>query len=162
MKPSFSQHRTHISQLRDAALRAADPYAAVLRSVTPADLACEGRIFVVGAGKACAAMAAAAEEILGDRITAGVVSVPSLPADGTHRVELVAGGHPVPTKGSLMAGEKIMRLMQTAAEDDLVLVLLSGGGSAMMELPQPELSLEDIQKTTNILLRSGAAIQEFN
>jgi glycerate 2-kinase len=162
MKPSFAQYRSHLSLLQDAALRAADPAAAVRRSLAAAELACMGRIFVVGAGKAGAAMAAAAEEILGDRIAAGVVSVPSLPPEGLHRLELIAGGHPVPTAGSLLAGEKIMQLLQIAAEEDLVLVLLSGGGSAMMEFPQPELSLEDIQKTNVILLKSGAAIREFN
>jgi glycerate 2-kinase len=162
MKPSFSQHRSHISLLRDAALKAADPAAAVLRSVKREDLACKGRIFVIGAGKAGVAMAETAERILGDRITAGVVSVPLLPADGPRCIELVNGGHPVPTPASLLAGEKILNLLHSTTKDDLVLVLISGGGSALMESPQPGVSLEDIQTTTNLLLKSGASIQEIN
>lgn len=65
MKPSFSQHREHLSQLCDAALQAADPAEAVRRSIMPADLACEGRIFVIGAGKTGAVMAAADEKNTG-------------------------------------------------------------------------------------------------
>jgi glycerate 2-kinase len=162
MKPSFSQYRTHIAHLRDAALKAADPAAAVLRSLGPDDLSCEGRIFVVGAGKAGAAMTKAVEGLLGDRIAAGIVSMPNLPAQGARRVELLEGGHPVPTPGSLLAGEKIITLLQTTTENDLVIVLLSGGGSALMEAPQPGLTLEHIQATTDLLLKSGADIREIN
>ena len=162
MNPSFEDHREHLTLLRNAALRAADPAAAVRRSLSAVDIESNGRIFVVGAGKAGVAMASAVEEILGGRIAAGVVSVPSLPARKSGRVELVAGGHPLPSASSLRAGEQIMRLLQSAAGEDLVLVLLSGGGSALMEFPQPELSLADIQKTNAILLKSGASIQEFN
>ena len=162
MKPLFSQYRIHIAQLRDAALKAADPEAAVLRSITPDDLTCKGRIFVVGAGKAGAAMIRAVESLLDDRIAAGVVSMPNLPSESARRVELVEGGHPVPTPGSLLAGEKILTLLQTTTKDDLVLVVLSGGGSALMEAPQSGLTLEDIQNTTDQLLKSGADISEIN
>jgi glycerate 2-kinase len=162
VKPPFDRHRTHIDRLRDAAIRAVDPAAAVRRSLAPSDLECKGRIFVVGAGKAGAAMFQAVESILGDRIASGAVSVPQLPAAGSDRVRFILGGHPLPDEGSLSAGGEIARMLENASQDDLVLVLLSGGGSALMELPQPGVSLEDIRTTTDLLLKSGASIREVN
>ena len=158
MKPSFSEYFSHISILRDAALRAADPAAAVRRSLTEKDLDCSGRIFLVGAGKAGAAMARAAQDLLGDRVSAGVVSVPVLPTDPVTHVEYFLGGHPIPTPGSLSAGNAIARLLENTSGDDLVLVLLSGGGSAMAELPRPGIPLEDLQSANRLFLKSGASI----
>ncbi len=162
MKPSFPKYRTTFSVLREAALRAADPAAAVRRSLTLEDVTCSGRIFVVGAGKAGVAMSRAAEEMLGDRITAGVVGVPVLPTHPLNRVGFFPGGHPVPTAGSLSAGNAITRLLEKTNEDDLVLVLLSGGGSALVELPRPGIPLEDLQSANRLLLKSGASIREIN
>jgi glycerate 2-kinase len=162
MKPSFERHRNHLSLLRDAALQAADPGAAVRRSLTAADLDCAGRIYVIGAGKAGAAMAAAAEHILGDRISAGVICVPVLPTQSADRFQFLLGGHPIPSSGSLAAGEAISRLLETTTKEDLVLILLSGGASAILELPQPGIALEDLRTATSVLLKSGAAIREIN
>jgi glycerate 2-kinase len=160
--PDFSEYRKHLSLLREAALRAADPAAAVRRHLTRADAEGAGRIFVVGAGKAGVAMASAAEEVLGERITAGAVSVPALPGRAGGRIKFSPGGHPVPTAGSLSAGEEIAGLLQAAGRDDLVLALLSGGASALVELPRPGIALDDLQSFTRILLQSGASINEFN
>lgn len=162
MKPAFSEYRTHFSTLREAALRAVDPADAVRRAITSADAACNGRIFIVGAGKAGAAMAKAAEDLLGDRITAGVVSVSALPSQAERRVKFIHGGHPIPTLGSFSAGKEISELLEKTTGEDLVLVLLSGGGSALAELPRPGIRLEELQSTTAILLKSGAEIQEIN
>jgi glycerate 2-kinase len=162
MKPGFPDHRNHLAALRGAALRAVDPAAAVRRSLAPSDLQCAGRIYIVGAGKAGVAMTEAAEEILGGRIASGVMSVPALPPHPGKRVEFIPGGHPLPTEGSLSAGSKIARMLDRTTKDDLALVLLSGGGSALMELPQPGLTLEDIRKTNELLLKSGASIREVN
>jgi glycerate 2-kinase len=162
LKPVFSDHLSHLNTLREEALRAADPAAAVRRALSQDDVDCRGRIFVVGAGKAGVAMAAAAEDILGDRIAAGMVSVPAVPAARGRRVKFIQGGHPLPTPGSLAAGREISRLLEETDAGDLVLVLLSGGGSALLELPQAGISLEDLRTATALFLKSGAAIQETN
>jgi glycerate 2-kinase len=162
MKPAFPEYRTHFSILRESALRAVDPAAAVQRCLTPEDFSGASRIFVVGAGKAGAAMAEAAEELVGDRITTGVVSVPALPPRCIKHVEFVLGGHPLPTAGSLRAGNAIARLLEKTTDTDLVLVLLSGGGSALLELLRPGILLEDLQSMNRLLLKSGASIREIN
>ncbi|MBN2083797.1 MAG: DUF4147 domain-containing protein [Anaerolineales bacterium] len=162
MKPSFFEYRSHLSILHEAVLRAADPAAAVGRSLIREDLASSGRVFIVGAGKAGVAMARAAEEMLGDRIAAGVVSVPDLPAQTVKNVEFIQGGHPLPTPGSLAAGKAISRLLDQTTETDLVLVLISGGGSALVELSRPGIPLEDLRSVNRLLLESGASIREIN
>src|SRR5574341_266273 len=100
----FAGHRAHLATLRAAALRAVDPAGAIRRFFSSADFAEAERIFVVGAGKAGATMAQAAAEILGERLTAGVVAVPRLPASAPEHIAFVEGGHPTPTAGSLLAG----------------------------------------------------------
>ena len=158
----FADHRAHLAALRAAALRAVDPASAVRRFFSPADFAEAGRIFVVGAGKAGAAMAQAAAEILGERLTAGVVAVPQLPASAPERITFVERGHPTPTAGSLLAGRAIADLLAQASARDLVVALISGGGSALLELPVAGLSLADLQITNRQLLLSGAAVHEVN
>lgn len=158
----FADHRAHLAALRAAALRAVDPASAVRRFFSSADFADAGRIFVVGAGKAGAAMAQAAAEILGERLTAGVVSVPRLPASAPEQITFVEGGHPTPTAGSLLAGRAIADLLAQASARDLVVALISGGGSALLELPVAGLSLADLQITNHQLLLSGAAVHEIN
>ena len=128
----------------------------------PRDLVGADKVYLVGAGKAGAAMAAAAAGIAGDKLAAGVMAVPTMPSQGIQRVTFVEGGHPSPTAGSLTAGRAVEALLSLATERDLVLVLISGGGSALMELPRPGISLDDLQQVTALLLRSGAAIQEIN
>jgi glycerate 2-kinase len=162
LKPVFSDHPSHLTVLREEALRAADPAAAVRRALSGTDLACKGRIFVVGAGKAGVAMTEAAEGFLGDRIAAGVVSVPAVPAAQGRRVKFIHGGHPLPTSGSMDAGREISKLLEKISADDLVLVLLSGGGSALLELPRQGVHLDDLRAATAVFLKSGAAIQETN
>ncbi len=158
----FADHRAHLAALRAAALRAVDPASAVRRFFASADFAEAGRIFVVGAGKAGAAMAQAAAEILGERLTAGVVSVPYLPASAPERITFVEGGHPTPSAGSLLAGRAMADLLAQASARDLVVALISGGGSALLELPVAGLTLADLQTTNRQLLLSGAAVHEIN
>ena len=162
MAPAFDQHRDHFAKLRDAALHAVDAAAAVERSFSIADFADAERVFVVGAGKAGVAMAKAAVSILGERLSAGIVSVPVLPPDTLHQISFIAGGHPTPNAGSLAAGQAMADLLAQTTARDLVLALISGGGSALLELPQPGLSLIDLQTTTNALLKCGATIHEIN
>ena len=121
-----------------------------------------GRLLVVGFGKASARMAAALEGILGARIDVGLV----VTADGykvpTDRVEVVEAGHPVPDARGLAAAQRIAELVSDAGEGDLVIVLISGGGSALFTLPAEGLSLQDLMRTNKLLLESGAKIQEMN
>jgi glycerate 2-kinase len=162
--PRCDDYRLHLAALRAAALQAVDPAAAVCRALTPEDLAGAARVFVVGAGKAGVAMAGAVAEILGDRLSGGVLSVPQAPAQPIGRLTFIEGGHPLPTEGTLAAGRALADLLTSArlTSDDLVLALISGGGSALLEWPRAGLSLADLQATNAALLRCGAAIHEIN
>jgi hydroxypyruvate reductase len=120
------------------------------------------RVIVVGMGKASARMAAALEEILGERITTGLV----VTADGyeasTEKIEIAPAAHPIPDVRGLKATKRIATLVDAADERDLVIVLISGGGSALLSLPATGLELSDITATNELLLHSGATIKEVN
>ena len=92
-------------------------------------------IYVVGAGKASAPMAAAVEEVLGNRITAGSVTVKYRHVADLRHIDLVEAGHPVPDENGVMGAEKILSLVSSVTADDLVICLISGGGSALLSLP---------------------------
>ncbi len=164
VRPRFEDYALHLGSLRAAALEAVDPAAAVSRSLTMDDLAKAGRVFVVGAGKAGVAMGRAAAQILGPRLTAGILSVPQAPSLPVDRLAFIQGGHPLPTEGSLAAGHALVSLLTLShlTPHDLVLALISGGGSALLEWPRPGVSLEDLQATNAALLKCGAAIHEIN
>lgn len=152
----------HLATLRAAALRAVDPAEAVRRHLSLDDVGEAERVWVVGAGKAGVAMARAAAEILGQRLSAGIVAVPHVPTTAPERITFIEGGHPLPTAGSLAAGQAIAHLLGQTTECDLVIALISGGGSALLELPRAHLSLSDLQITNQQLLRCGATIHEVN
>jgi len=122
------------------------------------------RVFVVGGGKASASMAEALEQILGDRIREGLVVVPRGTAGRfkAGKVKLHEASHPIPDESSVNGAIKILDLVSRAQEDDLVICLISGGGSSLMTLPREGLSLSDKRKVTDLLLRSGATIGEIN
>src|SRR5574341_194300 len=156
-----------------AALDAADPRAAVHRAIRREgnrlqvgghayDLARVRRVYVIGFGKASAAMAQVVEEICGDRIAHGLVSVKYGYGTPLGKIELQKAGHPLPDENSLRGARKILDLLNEASENDLVFCLISGGGSALMELPAEGVSLDDLRMTTDALLRSGATINEMN
>ena len=119
-------------------------------------------VFVVGGGKAGGEMALAVEEIMGKYVTAGVVNVPYGSSQKTNVIELNEASHPVPDERGVAGTLRIMALAQQAKEDDLVICLISGGGSSLMPLPREGLSLKDKQALTNSLLKSGANITEIN
>jgi len=185
--------RRQAAEIMAAALRAVDPEEAVRRHVRREgnwlyvgkrryDLTVFERIFVVGGGKAGSPMALAIAELLGDRLTAGVVNVkhgytaarwqvtfgsqsppliphrPSLPPT----LDIVEAGHPLPDKAGLAGAQRIFKLLDGLSERDLVICLISGGGSALLPLPAPGITLEDLQTLTDALLRCGATINEFN
>ena len=120
-----------------------------------------GRTIVVGAGKAAASMAKAVEERWDGRLEGLVVtryghSVP------TRRIEVVEAGHPMPDKAGTVAAQRILEMVQDLTEDDLVLALISGGGSALLSLPAPGITLADKKAINKALLNSGAPISEIN
>jgi glycerate 2-kinase len=123
------------------------------------DLSTFDHLYLVGFGKASVGMAQAVCDAV--PVTNGVVvtndSSATLSSDS---VTVVVGGHPLPTEGSVRGAEKILEIVQECTENDCVIILISGGGSALFCSPQ--VPLEDLQKTTDLLLRSGASIEEFN
>ncbi len=119
-------------------------------------------IIIVGAGKASGAMAASMEDLLGDRITGGVVVTKDGHGQPTKRIRVLESSHPIPDQRSVEAGKAILEQVRRADENDLVFFLLSGGASSLMELPAEGISLAEFQVTTDILLRSGADITELN
>ncbi len=128
----------------------------------------KGRTIVLGAGKAGGAMAQAVEALWpADKPLSGLVvtrygHTPPRPAGVPERIEVVEASHPVPDAAGLAAAERIMSLTQGLTEDDLVLCLISGGGSALLTLPADGLTLEDKQRINKDLLNSGANIGEMN
>jgi hydroxypyruvate reductase len=119
-------------------------------------------VYVVGAGKASAAMAQAVEEILGERIETGIVNVKYdhiLPLD---IITLNEAGHPVPDEAGLKGTQQIVELLEKTNEKDLVLCLISGGGSALLPYPAEGITLEEKKRLTQILLEIGASIHEIN
>lgn len=165
--------RRHAVQILEAAVSAADPAEAVLRAVRwngevlvvggePCDLDPGGCIFVVGAGKASARMALALEAVLGDRITGGAVTTKYGYVEPLRRIVLTEAGHPLPDAAGIQGASRIAHIADSADRGDLVFVLISGGGSALLPMPAPGISLEEKVATTDLLLRSGAAITEVN
>jgi hydroxypyruvate reductase len=120
------------------------------------------RVIVLGCGKAGAAMARAVEEVLGDRIAEGFVVVKEGHTAPTRRVHLAEAGHPVPDARGQAAAARMADLAERAGPADLVLVLLSGGGSALTPAPTPPITLEEKQAVTRMLLAAGATITELN
>ncbi|HET7344102.1 MAG TPA: DUF4147 domain-containing protein, partial [Methylomirabilota bacterium] len=126
------------------------------------DLGRLGRILVLGAGKAAAPMARAVESVLGDRISEGFVVVKDGYRLPTERIEIAEAGHPVPDERGLEAAGRLVALASEATERDLVLVLVSGGGSALTPAPAAPLTLGEKQAVTRLLLEAGATIGELN
>ena len=124
------------------------------------------RIFVIGMGKAGASMASAMEEILEDApdasIAEGIVVVKYGYTAPLERVRLVEAGHPIPDEAGLAGAREVAALAERAGEGDLVLCLVSGGGSALLPLPVEGVTLADKQETTKRLLECGASINEIN
>ena len=120
------------------------------------------RVIVLGAGKASAAMARALESILGDHVSEGFVVVKDAHRVPCDRIELAEAGHPVPDARGLAASARLLALAESATADDLVIMLISGGGSALTPAPAPPVTLEDKQAVTKLLLAAGATIGELN
>jgi glycerate-2-kinase len=127
------------------------------------DLAKFKNLYVVGGGKASGCMTEALVELLGNHVTGGTVDVPySCPAYRTGSVKLQRASHPIPDESGVAGASRMLELVGKAKEKDLVLCLISGGGSSLMPRPRGNVSLEDKRKVTDELLRSGATITEIN
>lgn len=146
----------------DAALAAGDVAPLVRRALADVRPTKPGRVRVVGAGKASGAMAAAAEAALGDAITDGLVVVKDGYRAATRRIRIVEAGHPVPDARGEAAARQIRAVAEAAGADDLLLVLVSGGGSALTPAPVPPITLGDKQAMTRLLLAAGANINQLN
>lgn len=116
----------------------------------------------MGAGKATAPMAVAMETLAGDRLTDGVISVKYGHTAPLEKVRTIEGGHPVPDQNGENGSEQILSLAEKAGENDLLLCMISGGGSALLPRAVPGVTLADKQETTRILLACGATIHEIN
>ena len=121
-----------------------------------------GRIIVVGAGKASARMAQVVEEILGNRITGGLVVTKYGHGLPLKRLRVVEAGHPIPDAAGIRAVQEMRELLSGLSEDDTVLCLISGGGSALWPAPAEGITLEEKQDVTQMLLRAGATIRDLN
>jgi hydroxypyruvate reductase len=143
-----------------AALAAADPLEIVGHHLPPPP---RGRTVVVGAGKAAASMAAAVERHWPEgKSLEGVVITRYRHGLATKRIRVVEAGHPVPDESGQAAAREILTLAQGLGEDDLLLVLVSGGGSALLALPADDVPMQDLKDVTRQLLASGAPIQDMN
>lgn len=142
-----------------AAISAADPRD-VLTPYLPEKP--EGRVTVVGAGKASAAMARAVEAAWPDMDMTGAVVVPYGHGAPTKRISVLEAAHPVPDRAGLAAANMLLELAWGARQGDLVLALISGGGSALLPCPQPPLTFDDEVAINRRLLRSGLAIDDMN
>ncbi len=145
-----------------AAIRAGDVGPLVRRALESVDLSRHHRILVVGTGKASGAMAHALEGVLGDRTSTGLVVVKDGYTAPTRKIRLVEAGHPIPDERGLRAANEMLALAQSATADDLVIALISGGGSALAPCPAPPITLEEKQVLTRLLLVAGANINELN
>lgn len=156
-----------------AALKAADPYEAVMRHVRVENgtliagrrryrLDRYGDIHVVGAGKASARMAQAVERLLGKRISAGLINVKYGHTAPLRDIELNECGHPVPDENGVRGAKRILDIASQAGPNDLIIAIISGGASALLPYPLPPTTLEQTQRITGELLRSGANIYELN
>ena len=126
------------------------------------DRVCPPRVRVYGCGKASGAMALAVETVLEDRITDGLVVVKDGYTAPTHRIRLAEAGHPVPDARGEAAALAMLERVKGAGAEELVLFLVSGGGSALTPAPAPPVTLTEKQETTRLLLGAGATINELN
>jgi len=145
-----------------AGLRAANPADGVATRLAREDLGRYRHIYVVGAGKAGASMARAAERVLGRRIACGLLNVKDGHLAPLRRIELHECGHPVPDQRGVEGARRIAEIAAGAGADDLVLCLISGGASALLPLPADPVTLDEKQEVTKLLLACGASIHEIN
>ena len=166
--------RTAALDIMRAAIESSDPYRAVRRginfdgnrlTVSGEEFPLSGKVYLLAFGKAACSMARAVADLLGERIEEGVIITKYGYAENcprTERLRIIEAGHPVPDENSLLGGKLGLKLAGKVGEDDVLLVLISGGGSALFLLPERGITLEDKIRTNELLLKSGAKIYEIN
>src|SRR5438105_863196 len=174
---NLTQLRLEAREIFEEALRAVDAGAALRNAVrigasslivgsSPVELTPQRPIYSIAIGKAAVAMAQALDEVLGDRLVAGVIAGTPLASDQHvgSRWRYFKGGHPLPDETSLAAARTAFVLLERANEQRaLVVFLISGGGSAMMEWPiNDDITLDDLRAANRALVNSGASISEIN
>src|SRR5438105_8230846 len=150
--------RELLRRMFDAAINAAQPAHCIPPHLPTMP---RGRLLVIGAGKASAAMARAVEEHWPDELSGLVVTRYGYGVPCDH-IEIVEAAHPVPDAAGLAAARRVLGMVKGLGADDLVLCLISGGGSSLLALPIEGLTLEDKQAVNRVLLKSGASISEMN
>ena len=168
---------TTANRILETALQAVDPYFCVKKvltgngetiqinnlSINPAS--CEN-IYIIGTGKAVLPMASAVQDVFKDKISAGFLIAKheddKIQANLMPNIHVTFGTHPVPSEKSVDSSMGMVAFLEDLSEKDLVICLISGGGSSLMTLPQKGISTADIQKANQLLLRSGATINEMN
>lgn len=166
-----SEMRNHALKMLEAGLISADPIKSIKNAVRVVGdkLIVKDKVYdvssgvkVLGLGKASATMALAIEELLGDLITEGAVVVPKgLKPPSLRRIKVYYGSHPVPDEDSINSTKEILNLRSKDGKETFI-VLISGGGSALFELPLEPVTLKDLRELTTQLLRCGADIKEIN
>jgi glycerate 2-kinase len=119
-------------------------------------------VYVVGGGKASGSMAKALEHVLGTHITCGLVNVPKKDMNKTVIINLHEASHPIPDESGVEGTRRMLKIAEQAEKDDLIICLISGGGSSLMPLPRGNISITDKKMLTDALLKSGATINEIN
>lgn len=159
-----------LREILAAGLAAAEPGRAVRRSLAVEDGGIVAgkrrfetrRVFVLAAGKAAGAMARAADELLGERVSGGLVVTKDVHDGGPEGFETVFSSHPEPDERGVDAASRVQEMAESLEEDDLLLALISGGASALLADPASDISLDELKRLTADLLRSGADISEIN
>ncbi len=173
--PETLRARSILVEIVNAAIAAVNPFSAMQRHLRlekgrlmvgnkALEISELDKVVVVGGGKAGGAMSEALERVIGDRISSGLVNVPQGTRSKyrTRKIGLAEAGHPLPTEGGARGAERMMNLVRGLGTRDLVICLLSGGGSSLIALPADGISLDELRETTQSLLKSGASIQEVN
>ena len=166
--------RKIVTEIADRTLERLDSYRRILRimrlegnvlhiGTRSWDLSKKRNVYLFGAGKACNHMAMAVDHVLGDRLTKGIAIVKiSEASDRFNKTDVFIGGHPLPNQEGYRASRKIIEIVNRSGPDDLFIVVISGGSSALMSCPLDGISLQDEIDTTDVLLKSGAGIYEIN
>ena len=158
---AFSLTDRRVIRILDAALEAVEPAALVRRCLTSTALPSHSRCYLLGMGKAAEAMTRGAAESLG-AYEAALVITKSRADEPTPRSTVIESGHPVPDERSVAAGQAAMEFVSGLETEDLLICLISGGGSALATSPVPGVSLGDLQALTAAALNSGADIEDVN
>ena len=168
LTPEIQQKRKDVLDILTAAVEAVNPYLAMERVFQGQQFVVDGRsfdvsrfdrVFLVGFGKASVGMAQAVYDAI-PTVEGVVITNDTSASSFCDTIEVVVGGHPLPNMGSVRGAEKVLDIVRQCGENDLLIVLISGGGSSL--LCKPRIALEALQETTSLLLHSGATINEIN